>query len=66
MLSLSRCEEILNKETKKYSKAEISIIREQLTKLSLIDYEHFQEKQQTKKSCHLHKGLDGRTSSSRV
>jgi hypothetical protein len=39
MLSLTAYQEILNKARKKYSEAEIKIIRKELTKLSRVEYE---------------------------
>jgi hypothetical protein len=69
MLSLKICQDILNKNGKKYSEAEIKIIREHLTKLSLIEYEFYQEEQRIpkdKESSHLHESVDGGTSDSRI
>ena len=66
MISLKRCEEILNKAEKKYSPHEIKIIRDQLIGLSLIEYEHYRETKTCQTGDYLHKGIDGRTSTSRV
>ena len=69
MLSLTVCHEILNKARKKYSEAEIKIIREELTKLSRVEYEFYlQAKSNTREqeSLHLHKGIYGRTSDTRI
>ena len=69
MLSLKTCQDILNKDRKKYSEAEIKIIREELTKLSRVDYEFYTQTKRDKReeeSFHLHEGIDRRTSDTRV
>ena len=69
MLSLTVCHEILNKARKKYSEAEIKIIREELTKLSRVEYElYLQNKrnQREEESLYLHESIDGGTSDPRV
>jgi hypothetical protein len=62
MISLKTCQEILHKNGKKYSEAEIKIIREQLTKLSQIEYEFYRQIQRDKASSDLHEGIDRGTS----
>ncbi len=54
MISLKVCEEVLNKNRRKYSDAEIKIIREILTKLSEIEYEFYKQSQGSKEGSHLH------------
>ncbi|HEY4831168.1 MAG TPA: hypothetical protein VIH61_01205 [Waddliaceae bacterium] len=54
MISLKACEEVLNKNGRKYSDAEIKIIREILTKLSEIEYEFYKQVQRSKEGSHLH------------
>jgi hypothetical protein len=61
MISLKTCQEILYKNGKKYSEAEIKIIREQLTKLSQIEYELYRQIQRDKASPNLHESIDGGT-----
>jgi hypothetical protein len=62
MISLKICQEILHKNGKKYSEAEVKIIREELTKLSQIEYKHYREIQRDKARSDLHQGVDRRTS----
>lgn len=59
MISLKTCQEILQKNGKKYTEAEIKIIREELTKLSQIEYEHYRQTQRDKESADLHESIDG-------
>ncbi len=69
MLSLKTCHDILNKDRKKYSEAEIKIIREELTKFSRVEYEFYKQTKRDKgeeESFHLHESVDGRTSDTRV
>lgn len=66
MISLKICQEILHKKGKKYSEAEIKIIREQLTKLSQIEYEFYKQIQRVKEGSDLHESVDGGTSSAWV
>jgi thiaminase len=54
MISLKACEEVLNKNRRKYSDSEIKIIREILTKLSEIEYEFYEQVQRSKEGSHLH------------
>ena len=63
MISLKNCQEILHKNGKKYSESEIKIIREQLTKLSQIEYEFYRQTQRNKASSDLHQSIDGGTGS---
>ncbi len=64
MISLQMCRDILNKNGKKYSEAEIKIIREELTKLSQTEYDFYKETKRDKASSNLHEGLDRGTGSS--
>jgi len=67
MLSFTACQEILNKARKKYSEAEIKIIREELIKLSRVEYElYLQNKrnQREEESLYLHESIYGGTSNS--
>ncbi len=66
MISLKTCQEILHKNGKKYSEAEIKIIRDQLTKLSQIEYEFNKQVQREKESPHVHKSIDGRAGDARI
>lgn len=59
MISLKTCQEIFQKNGKKYSEAEIKIIREYLTKLSQIEYDFYKETQRDKTSSDLHESFDG-------
>jgi hypothetical protein len=59
MLSLEECEAILNRRGKKYSSAEIKIIREELKKLSQIEYEFYKQTQRGQTSLDLHESIDG-------
>jgi len=58
MISIQKCKEILNSGKNKYSDDEIKIIREQLTKLSQIEYEFYKQAERDEKSSHLHKGIN--------
>jgi hypothetical protein len=58
MISLKVCEEILNKNGRKYSDAEIKIIRESLTKLSEIEYDFYKQAEGGKEGSHLHQSID--------
>jgi DNA-binding transcriptional regulator YiaG len=66
MISLKTCQEILRKNGKKYSEAEIKIIREQLTQLSQIEYEHYRKIQRDKESSDLYASIDRGASNSWV
>lgn len=68
MTSLKTCHEILNRNGKKYSETEIKIIREELIKLSRVEYEFYKEVQRAKnkESLHLHKSVDGGTGDSGI
>lgn len=63
MTSLKTCHEILNRNGKKYSETETKIIREELTKLSRVEYEFYKEVQRAKnkESLHLHESVHGGT-----
>jgi hypothetical protein len=60
MISLKVCEEILNKSGRKYSDAEIKIIRESLTKLSEIEYDFYKQAKRSKEGSHLYQSVNGR------
>ena len=64
MISLKTCLEILQKNGKKYDEAKAKIVREELTKLSQIEYEHYREIQRDKASSDLHQSFDRGTSNS--
>lgn len=49
MLSIKECEQILNEEGNKYSKAQIEQIRESLYQFAAIEYDEFIFKQEQKK-----------------
>jgi hypothetical protein len=69
MLSLKTCQDILNKDRKKYSDPEIKIIREELTKLSRMEYGFYlqtKRNEREEESLYLHKGIYGRTGNVRV
>jgi hypothetical protein len=69
MLSLKTCQDILNKDRKKYSESEIKIIREELTKLSRVEYEFYlqtKRDEREEESLHLHESVYRRTGDARI
>lgn len=64
MISLKACEEILDKSGRKYSDAEIKVIREVLTKLSEIEYESYKQTSKNEEGSHLYQSIDRRTGDS--
>ncbi len=66
MISLKTCQQILQKNGKKYGEAKTKIIREELTKLSQIEYEHYRQIQRDKESSDLHESIDRGPSNSRL
>jgi hypothetical protein len=54
MLSEKKAAEILNSRERKYSPAEVKIIKEFVEKLCRLEYEIIQKSRESKDSCYLH------------